>query len=495
MSHQLLVAGLVFFPSVAVWAAPPTPSRTPLLRSVDLDVGESAAVTLSDGTTAQVKLLAVDENRDAIRSAVRRARVTTQVNGQTVILTSATYHLPMTVGRVQVDCPITHGYLANSTQDHWGLVKTARLRFWPAGSPWITPATFVYPVRQRWFASATQMANEPTFVDEFEQPSHRAIYYHSGLDIGGAEGLVDVIAATAGLVVSSGKAILPGCEGTPADPRYDVVYVLDDQGWYYRYSHFHTIDPAIKPGATVALGQKIGVLGKEGGSGGWSHLHFEVVSRQPSGKWGTEEGYPFLWQAAIRKAQPPVVAVARPHHVTWAGERVTLDGSRSWCRRGTIAQYEWTFHDATTATVPSVERTYSQPGEYSETLKVTDSLGHYAYDFATVQVLDRDAPDPAPPTIHAAYAPTQGLLPGDPVTFKVRTFGTTDGNEQWDFGDGSPAAETRSDGNVQKLARDGYASVVHTYARPGDYLVRVERADRRGQKATARLHVRIDQTK
>jgi hypothetical protein len=273
------------------------------------------------------------------------------------------------------------------------------------------------------------MANEPTFVDGMESPAARKIYYHSGLDIGGAEGVVDVVAATAGLVVSAGTAALPGYDGTPVEPRYDVVYVLDDQRWYYRYSHLYSIDPAIKPGATVAMRQKLGVLGKEGGSGGWSHLHFEIKSRQPSGRWGTEEGYAFLWEAALRRDRPAVVAVARPHHLVSSGERVLLDGSGSWSGTGRIAGHEWTFHDGTTAQGPKVERTYNQPGEYSEVLKVTDNLGNASYDFAVVQVLDRQSPEPNPPAIHAAYFPTQGLRSGDLVTFKVRTFGTTDGDE------------------------------------------------------------------
>jgi murein DD-endopeptidase MepM/ murein hydrolase activator NlpD len=426
---------------------------------------------------------------------VREARVRVEINGQPIELTSATYHLPVTVAGVQVDCPVTRGYLAHSTADHWGLVKAARLRLWPAGSPWVARGTLVYPVRQRWFAGATQMANEPTFVDGLEQPSRRAIYYHAGLDIGGAEGLIEVVAAAAGLVVSSGKAALPGYEDTPVKPRYDVVYVLDDQGWYYRYSHLHTIDPSIKPGATVTLGQKLGLLGKEGDSGGWSHLHFEIISRQPSGKWGTQEGYAFLWEAAIAAAQPALVAVARPHHLAFVHGRVALDGSRSWSRRGRLARYEWFFQDGTTAFGARVDRTYSVPGEYSEIFKVTDDLGNVAYDFATVQVLDRRSPEPVPPAIHAAFAPTENVLPGDRVTFKVRTFGTTDGGETWDFGDGSPAVQTHSDGNIEAHARDGYAGIVHRYSRPGDYLVRVERANRLGQKATARLLVTIQQTK
>ncbi len=476
-------------------AGPPAPTRIPRVRVADLDVGESQAIQLCDGTTARVKLLALEESRDPIRDAVRQAIVKAEVNGQAIDLTSATYHLPSMVGGVQVDCPITRGYRSNTTEDHWGLTKAARLRLWPSGSPWIEPGTFVYPVRQRWFASLTQMANEPTFVDGFEPPLSRKIYYHSGLDIGGAEGLVNVIAATDGLVVSAGKAVLPGYEDTPAAPRYDVIYLLDDRGWHYRYSHLQSFDPSIKPGVAVAMGQKIGVLGKEGGSGGWSHLHFEIVSRQPSGRWGTQEGYAFLWEAAIREQQPAVVAVARPHHVARVGDRVTLDGSRSWSRSGSLARLDWTFTDGTSASGRRAERIYDRPGVYSETLKAVNDRGNVSYDFAVVQVLDRTGSVPIPHSIHAAYFPTQDLHPGDPITFKVRTFDCTDGNETWDFGDGTPPVDVRSDGNVKELAPDGYAVTTHRFAKAGDYLIRVERSDRRGRKATARLHVRVEPAK
>lgn len=67
------------------------------------------------------------------------------------------------------------------------------------------------------------------------------------------------------------------------------------------------------------MGQKIGILGKEGASGGWSHLHFGIKSRQPSGKWGTQEAYAFAWQAYVKEQKPAVIAVARPHHFIRAG--------------------------------------------------------------------------------------------------------------------------------------------------------------------------------
>lgn len=474
-------------------ASDAAPARAALVRAVDLDTGETQEVTFSGQSRVRVKLLSVEETRDPLRDAVRQARVKVELNGRPLILTSATYHLPVPFAGVQIDCPITKGHVSNSSEGNaWGLLKQARLRLWPGGAPWIAPGTFIYPLKQRWFASHTQMANEPSFVDGGEDPANKKIYYHYGLDCGGAEGRVDVIAATAGRVISSGNDLLPGYDDIPAKPRYDVVYLLDDRGWLYRYSHLQTIDPAMRPGAQVILGQKVGVLGKEGGSGGWSHLHFDVTSRQPSGQWGIQEGYAFLWEAYQRQYAPKIMAVARPHHLVVTGEKVVLDGSKSWSASGKIARYEWMFTDATTAWGATVERTYAQSGEYSEVLKVTDARGETDYDFAVVLVIDKSAPDRLPPTIHPAFAPTTNLRPGTPVTFKVRSFRTTYGSETWDFGDGTERVTVKSDGNVDQHARDGYAVTQHRFAKPGHYLVRVERTNEHGQRAIAHLHVPVE---
>ncbi len=479
-------------------AALPTPTITPPFRTVDLDVGQSAEVTLDDGNKVVVRLLDLKEQRDSLRSAVRRAEVQVEVAGQSVTLVSGTYRLPTTVGRIQIDCPITRGYLDRSTKTTgglgpWGLERAARLRVWPAGSTLVNPGTFMYPARQRWFASSTQMANEPTYVDGGEKPGSGNIYYHYGLDIGGAEGHVDVVAATDGLVVSLGTEALPGYQDTPVSPRYDVVYLLDDRGWFYRYSHLHTISPQLALGKRVRMGDAIGILGKEGGSGGWSHLHFDISGRQPSGQWGIIEGYAFLWEAYLREHKPQLIAVARPHHFVNIGEKLTLDGSRSWSAAGKLKSYEWTFTDGTTAKGATVERAYDKPGYYSEVLKVTDAGGNTDYDFAIVNVADKARPEQRSPTIHATYAPTMGIQPGQNVKFLVRTFGTTDGEETWDFGDGSEPVVVHSDGNVVKLAKDGYAMTSHAFAKPGIYLVQVQRSSKQGFTATAHLKVLVGQ--
>jgi predicted dehydrogenase len=496
--HLLLVFLVLAAPAASILHAdePPQPTVQPLFRAVDLNVGESRQVELADGKKATVKLLDVHERRDPLRDAIRLAEVQVEVSGQRTTLDSANYRLPVTIADVQIDCPVTAGYRRNSEKDEhnrdpWGLDKDARLRLWSAGSPWIRPGTFGYPVRQRWFASGTQMANEPVHVDGGENPRVKEIYYHFGLDMGGAEGLVEVVSATDGLVVAAGKEALPGYEHTPVAPRYDVVYVLDDRGWYCRYSHLHSIQPRVKPGARLQIGQPVGILGKEGGSGGWSHLHFDVTGRQPSGKWGIVEGYAFLWEAYVREHQPKVLAVARPHQLATVGRRVLVDGSRSWAATGKIASHEWTFSDGETASGPKAEHAYSKPGVYSEILKVTDGAGHIDYDFAVINVLDAEQPDRLPPTIHAAYYPTLDLKPADPVTFLVRSFRTTDGEETWDFGDGSPSQTVHSDGNVKPLDPEGYVRTVHRYEKPGHYLVRVERTNHLGYTATARLHVEV----
>jgi murein DD-endopeptidase MepM/ murein hydrolase activator NlpD len=493
MLFRLLILGsLVLVRTIAGAAAPPVPMIVPLVRVVDLDRGESQVVVLCDGSKVRVTLLDVDQSRDPMRDAIRQARAHVDIGGQRVWLTSATYRLPITVGGVQIDCPITKALLANSSSDAWGLKKEARLRLWPAGSPWMNPGTFVYPLRQRWFASSTQMANEPCYVDHGEDPKNRSIYYHYGLDFGGCEGMAEVVAATDGLVVSSGKAVLPGYDDTPVKPRYDVVYVLDGRGWYYRYSHFHSIGSEIRPGTKVRAGQRLGLLGKEGGSGGWTHLHFDIFCRQPSGKWGCQEAYAFAWEAYLKQHQPKLIAVARPHHLVLTGQEVELDASRSWSADGKIVRYEWTFTDGTTAEGAKVRRTYQRPGYYSEVVKIADASGRMDFDFAIVVVVDREHADQAPPSIHLVYYPTFDIRPGQEITVKARAFGTTDGEETWDFGDGSPRAKTRSDGNVVPLAKDGYAVLGHRFQKPGQYLVRVQRTDRQGRTAVG--HVRVEVT-
>jgi murein DD-endopeptidase MepM/ murein hydrolase activator NlpD len=316
----------------------------------------------------------------------------------------------------------------------------------------------------------------------------KKVYYHYALDFGGAEGMADVVAATDGLVVSIAGQTLKGHEkDTPVAARYDVIYVLDDRGWYYRYSHLKSFETNIRLGERVRMGQKVGELGKEGGSGGWSHFHFGIDARQPSGKWGSEDAYAFAWEAYVNRYQPALIAVARPHLLAAVGKKVALDGRKSVSFAGVPRKYEWTFSDGSQGSGPLQTRVYTRPGTYSEVLKVTDSAGNVDCDFTTVNVADLKTPDRLPPTIHAAFSPTMGIRAGDPVTFKVRTFRAGPGKETWDFGDGSaPALSSSNPEGVH--AEDGYAVVIHRFAKSGRYIVRVTRSNEVGPATT---HVEV----
>jgi len=140
-----------------------------------------------------------------------------------------------------------------------------------------------------------------------------------------------------------------------------------------------------------------------------------------------------------------------------------------------------------------VERTYATPGTYSEILKVIDARGRIAYDFATVHVMDKEQPDKLPPIVHATYAPTDGIHPNDPVTFKVRTFRAKTGNETWDFGDGTQPVTVHSDANANRHDPNGYAETVHHFTKPGRYLVRVEGRGDDAAVAIAHLQIHVDE--
>lgn len=473
--------------------------RAPLHRVLELKRGESQEIVLANSKRVTIRLLDLEETRDPWRSAIRRSRVKVVAGDREAWVEAGNYHLPVTLGDVQIDCTITSGYTQNCDEDYWGLAKDkdARLRVWLAASPWVEPGTFVYPLKQRWFASATQMSNEPSFVDTPERISVQKIYYHSGLDIGGCEGMTEVVAACDGVVVAAGPQVVSGAkEEEPwMIPGYwpnrypDQVCVLDDRGWVASYVHLKTVE--VRPGQKVRRGERIGLLGKEGGTL-WSHLHFEIRSRQPSGRWGTEDGYAMMWEAYQREHVPPLRAVARPHRLVAIGEKTTLEGDRSWSLSGKITRYDWTFTDGSTALGAKVERRYGEPGTYSEILKLIDSEGHVDYDFAVVQVMDPAHPNRLPPTIHASYFPTLGIGPGDTITFKVLTFGATDGEETWDFGDGSPFVRVTSGAREKPQVKAAYAETVHRYDKPGHYLVKVERAGLVGSKAVAHLSVRVE---
>ncbi|HAZ04377.1 MAG TPA: hypothetical protein DD458_15205 [Prolixibacteraceae bacterium] len=489
----LILLSVLFLKGIAFGACMGSDRELPIRAALELNIGESQEVKLTNGEIVRIKLLEITDKRDTYRNAIRGSEIKISVDDEMVTLNSGNYNLPVTVGKVQIDCPVIKNYYSNTNQDRWGLSKDARFRLWPKGSPYMKPGTFVYPIKQEWLASLSQAGNEPTYAD-WGESRESSIYYHSGFDIGGAEGMDEIVSATDGLVISSNNLTLDGYTDFPGDVRPDVVYIKDSRGWVFRYSHLDSVLPEIQPGVNVKAGQKIGYIGKQGQSGGWVHLHFEIKHKETSsGEWGTEDPYIYAWEAYNRQYRPSLMAVARPHQIAWVGEPVALNGSKSRSFEGDITSFEWQFSDGTAAMGPVQKKIYDRPGEYSEILKVTDSKGNVDYDFMVVQVFGPENSEHSIPAIHAAFHPTLDIEPGEPVTFLARTFNGGAGNEIWDFGDGSPTVETQSEPVNRKASSKGeFAKTIHSFSKAGHYIVRVKRENEYGYTATGLLHVVVD---
>jgi len=473
----------------------------------DLAIGESAHVTLPDGTGRRITLEAVHEPRGKARGVIRGPSVTVDVDGARASVPAALYHMPQVVNGIRIGCSVTRGVAESVARykDIYALDKDARIRCWDPAGPLLGPTPLVYPARQRWFASLTQMANERCFVNACEAPLIKPgeyVYHHYGLDIGGHDRAVPVVAAMAGQVVVRGDEKLPEYDGAGGETRYDRVVVRDDRGWLYLYSHLDMIAPTIELGGNVEAGDPVGVLGKEGSSGGWSHLHFGLASLQPSGRYGQVEGYPFLVEAYLHEHPGALLACARPHRVGTVGEPIELDGSRSICDGSEIASYRWTLHDGENVDNVRATKVYPAHGAYSEMLTVTDTQGQRATDFCTVEILPQDA-DPAktPPVIHLTHYPTDSIAPGQPIAFKARTFwgrgleDNQDGEELWDFGDGAHATTcSGKPGRGTACETTDFAERWHAYDRPGRYIVAVRRTGKNGLSATAQAEVVIPGT-
>lgn len=471
---------------------------------LDLSVGESAEVTLGDAASRRITLVAVHEPRCAVRGIIRFPVATVEIDGERANIPAALYHMPQIVNGVKIGCSVTRGIAEAVGKRVFALDKDARIRCWRQDAPLFDAAPLVYPAKQAWFASMTQMANERVYVDAGELPPgnpQRFYYHHAGLDIGGHDKAVPIIAARGGRIVCRGEKSVPGYDMEIAGkPRYDRVMICDETDWYYRHSHLDMISPEIKLGDEVEAGSFIGVLGKEGASGGWAHLHFSICAPQPSGRYGEVDGYPFLVESYLHEHPGALLACARPHRVAATGEPIELDGSRSVCDGAEIKAYRWTLQDGETIDNVRTVKTYAKEGMYSEMLTVTDNRGKSDVDFCVVQILPQNAePAKTPPTMHLTYYPTEDIRSGQPIAFKARTFFkgqfavNKGGEEVWDFGDGTMAT-TRSEetARVPACTDLDFDERWHAYDKPGRYIVTVRRTGNNGLSATAQLKIDVE---
>ena len=176
----------------------------------------------------------------------------------------------------------------------------------------------------------------------------------------GYEGREEVVSTVAGNVVMF----------WPSRENLCSVVIQDDAGFHWEIAHLSSVAPEIVLNARVALGQKLGMLGRTGPSGNFSHLHLgSYLTRHDVDVDNRDRRlnlYP--WLVAAYQAQHPqgLVAVARPHHQVLTGENIDFDGSNSlaW-GGGKIVEWRWVFPDGETVRQAKTRKSSTGPGPTS----------------------------------------------------------------------------------------------------------------------------------
>ncbi len=420
-----------------------------------LDVQESVVFRRNDGTEKTIRLVSVAEHRDSVIQLIRRAEVLIEVDGKPLRLSCASYVLPTEVGGLRIQ--------ADTTSDWLPLPKRVQFSIWDSSDPLVDTGLFRFPLRNyRLFSHGMQAYNEPVHLGHRDgDPKGQRFYHNYGFDLAGYDGRDEVLSCVEGVV-----ALLQ------PEEEPSTIAIEDDRGFIWEYCHLDSILPGIRIGTLLRRGQQVGILGKKGGSGNFSHLHVGCyLSRAhlDAGRMCRNLNlYPWL-VAAYRKEHPRGLhAVARPHHTVFIGETVAFDGSNSLAFGSKITSFRWIFQDGTAVNSPRAERIFQKPGLYTAALWIQDESGRRDVDFCKVKVFSRSAPEDGIPTIFMTHMPSAGIVAGRPVFFRCWLQGTRSQPFRLDFGDGTVIQEYSPSVEITHRFRDPGIHVVTATASVGD---------------------------
>jgi hypothetical protein len=413
-------------------------------RFVYLDIGESCAFQLKNGTEKQVSLLSVKEYEDPVIHLIRWADVKIEINGKLVELTCAPYVMPLEAEGLRIQADTTSAWLK--------IPKRIQLSLWDASDPIVDTNLFCFPLPgYRLFSHGVQAYNEPVHLgDRDGDPQGQRFYHNYGVDLAGYEGRQKVLSCISGVVVQT-------------DHEQGSLSIRDDRGFILNYGHLNSILSGIKVGSPVKQGQWVGMLGRRGASGNFSHLHVGAYlsdSAMDADRSSRNLNlYPWLVAAYQKESGTNLYSVARPHKTALTGDKVLFDGSNSMSFKSNIASFKWEFHDGTSANGPMAEKVYDKPGCYIAALWVNNIRGDVDVDFCKVKVYSRSAPEDVIPTLFVTYYPSSEVYVDEPVNFRVWPQGMEVENVQIEFGDGTVVRDYRA-----------YSAITHKFNKPGIYV-------------------------
>lgn len=418
-------------------------------RIIGLDIGETHAFRTKDGSKQLIRLVSVKETRDSVIGLVRSAHVEVEVDDERVRLVSAPYMLPTEVCGLKIQ--------ADTTSVWSQIPKRVQLSIWDAAAPLVRTDRFGFPIRDYQFLShGTQGYNEVVHLGLRDgDPRGQRFHHDYGFDIAGYEGREVIVSCTDGEVLRL----------HPSNGRPWSVLIQDEDGFIWDYGHLDSISPNVRKGASVRRGDPLGILGKTGPSGNFSHLHVGTYVSQSDVREGRSNRrlnlHPWLVAAYQQQHGTGPLAVARPHQTVVTGEKVRFDGSQSIPLDAPITSYRWQLPDGRVVDDSVAEMAFANPGVYIATLRVTDDEGREDVDFCRVKVFTENAVEQNMPTIFVTHSPTLKLAVGQPVSFRLWLQARETSPIQVDFGDGTVVQDYVS-----------YSEIKHQFQTAGIHIVK-----------------------
>jgi len=432
---------------------------------VGLDVNDTFMFRLNSGAERVIRLISVQEHRDSVIGLVRGADVRIEVDGRPVSLTCAPYVMPTETAGLRVQADTTSG---------WGNTpKRVQLSLWDATHPIVDTKRFGLPLRNfRLFSQGTQAYGEPVHLGAGDgDPQGQRFYHDYGFDNAGFEAREEVVSATEGTVVRF----------WPSRDDLCSILIQDSRGLVWEYGHLGSASPDMALNLHVALGQKIGMLGRTGPSGNFSHVHLgtylslsDIDGDKPNRMLNL---YPWLVTAYQARYPTGLLAVARPHLTASTGQTVLFDGGNSLAWGGRIVEWRWVLPDGQTVSGAKAQKVFDRPGAYVATLWVKDDRGAEDVDVCQVKIFSKADPEKAMPHIFMTYTPTQGIRPDQPVAFRFWFQGAGGGPITVDFGDATVVQDYQS-----------YAEIQHSFRTAGVHIV-TARCEAQGKPIANKLKV------
>ncbi|MHC4558993.1 MAG: PKD domain-containing protein [Planctomycetota bacterium] len=393
-------------------------------KIICLDIGEEYSFRLKTGQEKVIRLISVKEYKDSVIGKVRYAEVDVKINGKPARLACAPYTMPTEIDGIRIQADTTSAWLPIS--------KRVQFSVWDASDPVVHTGRFDFPVDDYLlFSHGMQSYNEVVHLGWLDGcPEGVKAYHNYGIDFAGYEGREQIVSCTEGEVIN-----------LSSNREHTFVIIQDDNGLIWEYGHLDSISPEVEKGAHIKRGQKIGILGKTGPSGNFSHLHLGAYLSKADLDAGRSNRrlnlYPWLIAAYQKQYNRTLYAVARPHRTVSTGEKVVFDGSNSLGFGTEVVSYKWILPDGEIVNAIKAEKIFDKPGVYIATLWVKDEKGNEDVDFCRVKVFTASTPESKVPTIFMTYVPTNNIVVNQPVLFRFWLQGVEGQPIEIDFGDGT----------------------------------------------------------